>query len=162
MGKFVHTQMRTDSSLVAMAYAFSMDAHQGQLYGDQDYFEGHVKQVVVNLSAYDAALTDPLASYCAAYLHDTVEDTQLTLQEIKDTFGLNIHNLVDSLTWRKGESRMDYLYRLSSNEQAIYIKLADSITNFKKSIATSSPEKMLKYLDTMRYLTLVLTDKKKV
>jgi len=83
-----------------------------------------------------------VASLCAAYgpdyqavghLHDTVEDTDLTLRKIQENFGLKVRNGVDAMTKRKGESYFDdYLPRLLRNRIGIVVKYADSTHNLGK------------------------------
>jgi (p)ppGpp synthase/HD superfamily hydrolase len=62
----------------------------------------------------------------AAVLHDVVEDTSVTLEDLKrEGFGPRILEAVDSLSRREGESYEDYIERLSGNPAAVKVKLAD-------------------------------------
>ena len=61
----------------------------------------------------------------AAVLHDTVEDTPLTLAEIEQDFGEAVAVAVDALTRRAGEVYQQYLIRLAANPIAKIVKLED-------------------------------------
>lgn len=71
----------------------------------------------------------------AAYLHDTIEDTNTTYEEIKDKFGLIIANLVKELTKNRSEiekiGKVKYLINKINNMSidALTIKLADRLDN---------------------------------
>ena len=64
-----------------------------------------------------------------ALLHDTVEDTETTLDEIREEFGEEIAHCVDLLTHRKGEPYADYIQRVKLHPDAIQVKLADIADN---------------------------------
>lgn len=75
---------------------------------------------------------------CAAYLHDTVEDTGLTIDFIEKEFGTNVAGLVDSLTSEKSyclsrSQQLDaYILKLQvANAGAVVVKLADIMANFE-------------------------------
>lgn len=59
-----------------------------------------------------------------AYLHDVVEDTKYTLDDLRD-FGSEVVDAVDHLTRRKNEDYFDYIDRVKENELARKVKLAD-------------------------------------
>ena len=60
-----------------------------------------------------------------AWLHDVVEDTTVTLDEIEAQFGPEVRAAVDALTHRKGESNADYYVRALANPIALIVKGAD-------------------------------------
>jgi len=60
-----------------------------------------------------------------AVLHDTVEDTSLTLQEIRSSFGEVVAEALDALTRRKNESYKHYILRAKKNPIARIVKLED-------------------------------------
>lgn len=70
-----------------------------------------------------------------ALLHDTVEDTAVTLDHLALLFPHHIVKAVDAITHRPNEPRTGYLSRVVSNELAIVVKRADIADN-------SSPERM--------------------
>lgn len=62
----------------------------------------------------------------AALLHDVVEDTDITIDKLRECgFSERVVVAVDCLTHRSGESRKDYLRRISENPLAVRVKLAD-------------------------------------
>ena len=64
-----------------------------------------------------------------ALLHDTVEDTETTLEEITEAFGPEISEAVDALTHRTNEPYATYIQRVKKNSDAIQVKLADIADN---------------------------------
>lgn len=60
-----------------------------------------------------------------ALLHDTIEDTKLTLEEIRKEFGDKIADAVDVLTHQVGVKYMDYIKEIKKNPLARAVKLAD-------------------------------------
>jgi guanosine-3',5'-bis(diphosphate) 3'-pyrophosphohydrolase len=81
---------------VAMAKDFATKAHEGQTrkYNDAPYISHPVSVAkILKMAAYCT-----IEMEAAAYLHDTVEDTAATLQDIFDIFGVDIFNHVDFLT----------------------------------------------------------------
>lgn len=78
----------------------------------------------------------------AAWLHDVVEDTDLTIEEISQQgFPVEITAAVDLLTKRTGQSRDDYLNAVRGNEIARKVKIADIIDNLSDD---PTPAQMLK------------------
>ncbi len=83
---------------------------------------------------------------CIAYLHDTVEDSQIRMDEIQETFGYEISNGVYILSKNKGKMRdgrklshKDYLQRLCWARNKIKrVKIADTIENTKDLETLSS------------------------
>ena len=83
-----------DEKALDRAYVFSMKAHGAQVRASGDPYISHPLEVA-------GILTDlklDWASIVTALLHDTVEDTVATLQEIEDLFGLEVARLVDGVT----------------------------------------------------------------
>lgn len=68
-----------------------------------------------------------------AWLHDSVEDTPITLGQIIQVFGDRIGASVEAMTKRKGEDYHDYLQRVKSNEIARKVKIADLTHNMDLS-----------------------------
>ncbi len=66
----------------------------------------------------------------AAVLHDTVEDTSISLADLRDAgFSAEVLDAVDALTKRKGEKRLDAARRAAKNPIALVVKLADVTDN---------------------------------
>ena len=66
-----------------------------------------------------------------AWLHDVVEDTDVTLEEIEKEFGKETVEAVNAITHRKDEPWADYLCRVKANPVARAVKIADLIDNSK-------------------------------
>ena len=90
----------TGPGLAREAYEFALDAHEGQKRkGDGSPYIAHPVQLARLLHR---AGHDDEELLAAAFLHDTVEDTDTTLEEIEDAFGLGVRELVDAMSEDKG------------------------------------------------------------
>ena len=90
------------------------------------------------------------------WLHDVVEDTSVTLEEIREMFGAETAAAVDAITHREGESWSDYLCRVKANETAKAVKLADLTDNMNltrfETVTAREVARAEKYLRAMRFL----------
>jgi (p)ppGpp synthase/HD superfamily hydrolase len=93
--KFKRDEMTDYDYLIDDAVEFANEAHGDQVrkYTGEPYFN-HVFSVAERVSKYT---TDPII-YMAALLHDTVEDTDVTLKDIGDLFGPRVAEIVYDLT----------------------------------------------------------------
>jgi GTP pyrophosphokinase len=101
------TYSSADHELVQRAYRFAEQAHQGQTRASGEPYISHCLAVASIL----AELCVPPAVISAGLLHDTVEDTDVTLKEIKRDFGDEIELLVDGVT------KLTQLPRVSRGDQ---------------------------------------------
>jgi (p)ppGpp synthase/HD superfamily hydrolase len=69
----------------------------------------------------------------AALLHDVVEDSDVTLDDIGSLFGSEVRRVVDLLTRRDGATYFDYIARVATDDMATGIKLADLQDHFAQS-----------------------------
>ena len=83
-----------DIDRIMQALEFAAKAHEGQKRKSGEPYIFHPIEVAKILVAYDCD-TD---SIIAALLHDTVEDTEVTLDQVKKLFGQEVASLVDGLT----------------------------------------------------------------
>ena len=83
-----------DRELVSRAYERAAQAHQGQHRLSGEDYVNHPVEVATIL----ADLKLDAATIVAALLHDTVEDTELTPQEVADEFGADVARLVEGVT----------------------------------------------------------------
>src|ERR671916_298797 len=136
----------TDEGLLNRAYVYAMMAHGGQKRASGDLFFAHPLEVAAILT--DLKLDD--ATIAAAVLHDTVEDTAATLDEIKTSFGPQIGELVDGLTKIKrldlvskraaqGENFRKLLLAIAADVRVLLVKLADRLHNMR-TLQFMSPE----------------------
>lgn len=123
--------------LVASARSFAESAHRGQTYGGVPFFF-HLCTVQAILQEFGADPEDD-ELYAAAWLHDVIEDTPVTLQRLQDAFGGNVSVLVDTLT-AEGPDRASQRVNLVEKLRrpvfgAMTIKLADRICNIRCSLS---------------------------
>ena len=85
------------------------------------------------------------------WLHDSVEDTNITLDEIQYLFGDVISTAVDAITKRKNEPYDDYLLRVKSNSIARLVKLADLSHNMDLSRLAKITEKDFMRVDKYKH-----------
>ncbi|GGM52624.1 HD domain-containing protein [Dactylosporangium sucinum] len=111
---------RTVADARELAYA----AHRGQVdKAGRPYFE-HVAEVARRLEEHgDEAVM-------AGYLHDIVEDTDITLGQLRTMgFPEQVVEAVDAVTWRDGEDYMDLIARAAAHPLGRLVKLQDNLTN---------------------------------
>lgn len=95
-------------------------AHAGQRdSAGKDYFAGHI------LTVFKLVGANPVELGLAAILHDVVEDSDITVEDIRREFGDKVATAVDALTHRKGVHYEAYLRRVAANPIARRVKLAD-------------------------------------
>ena len=113
------------------AKAFAHEKHVGQTHGTRP-FTYHLQEVVDTLHEFGYQDDDLTA---AAWLHDVVEDTSTTIEEIYTEFGKRIGDLVDALTDGPGNTRMEKKSKpyvtIPNVPGAVIVKLADRIANVR-------------------------------
>ena len=95
--------------------------HQGQKDKSGAPYIGHPARVAGRLQSPEEQV--------AGWLHDTVEDTGLTLREIEAQFGPETAAAVDAMSRRDGEAWDDYLQRVRQTPTARAVKISDLIDN---------------------------------
>ena len=106
---------------VEKAEVLARSVHAGQVDKAGADHIGHPERVVARMETPEEKVV--------AWLHDTVEDTGITLEDIGREFGFETAVAVDAVTHRKGESWSSYLCRVKGNEIARKVKIADLIDN---------------------------------
>lgn len=152
------------SQLILQASAFAAAAHsyidQRRKYTNEPYIvhPAAVARLV-------AEVTDDQAMIAAAWLHDVVEDTPVTIEEIVSVFGDDIASLVSDLTGvakpedgaRHVRKAIDLEHTAQASPRAKTIKLADLLHNLG-SIAEHDPSFALTYMQEKRRLLNVLKE----
>lgn len=111
--------------LIIKASAFANKKHQGQKDDDGlSYFEAHLKPVAEVLMRLNA----PEVCIAAGFLHDTLEDTKTTYDELKREFGYKVADIVLEVTHEGKKNSGFYFPRLHS-KNAIIVKFADNLSN---------------------------------
>ena len=127
-----------DEGMINRAYVFSMKAHGTQTRASGDPYFSHPIEVAGILT--DLKLDDE--TIVTAILHDTIEDTVATPDEIERLFGPNIARLVDGVTKlskieaqseneRAAENLRKFLLALSDDIRVLLVKLADRLHNMR-------------------------------
>ena len=127
-----------DEGLINRAYVFSMKAHGTQIRASGDPYFSHPIEVAGILT--DLKLDDQ--TIATAILHDTIEDTIATPEEIERLFGKDVARLVDGVTKlskieaqseneRAAENLRKFLLALSDDIRVLLVKLADRLHNMR-------------------------------
>ncbi|MDQ3477627.1 MAG: RelA/SpoT family protein, partial [Pseudomonadota bacterium] len=127
-----------DEGLINRAYVFSMQAHGSQVRASGDPYFSHPIEVAGILT--DLKLDDQ--TIVTAILHDTIEDTLATPEEIERLFGKDVARLVDGVTklskieaqsenQRAAENLRKFLLALSDDIRVLLVKLADRLHNMR-------------------------------
>jgi GTP pyrophosphokinase len=147
-----------DKKTIRLAFDISMEAHKDMRRKTGEPYILH-PLAVAQICAEEIGL-GPLAIVCAL-LHDTVEDTHLTLDDIKSNFGEKAASIVDGLTKISGvfdkgtslqaENFRKMLLTLSDDVRVILIKLADRLHNMR-TLDSMARDKQLKIASETAYL----------
>ena len=111
--------------------AYSTDVEAARVLAEQMH-EGQTDKAgqpyVTHPMRVAARMEDP-AEQVVGWLHDTVEDTGLTVADIQARFGADTAAAVDAISRREGEPWADYLTRVKANPVARRVKISDLIDN---------------------------------
>ena len=130
------THPKGDVEVIQRAYDIAERMHQGQTRKSGDPYITHPLAVATILA--ELGMTAP--TLCAALLHDTVEDTPYTLEELRTDFGDEVVRLVDGVTKldkvKYGDSAQSETIRkmvvaMSRDIRVLVIKLADRLHNMR-------------------------------
>ncbi|MBX7146989.1 MAG: bifunctional (p)ppGpp synthetase/guanosine-3',5'-bis(diphosphate) 3'-pyrophosphohydrolase [Alphaproteobacteria bacterium] len=127
-----------DEESLKKAYAFALKAHGTQERANGDPYFSHpleVANILINMKLDTASIITGL-------LHDTVEDTEATLEQIKELFGDEIAKLVDGVTKlsrielqsdqsKDAENFRKLVLAMSSDIRVLLVKLADRLHNME-------------------------------
>ncbi len=139
---------QADEALLNRAYVFSMKAHGSQKRASGDPYFSHPIEVAGILT--DLHLDDE--TIATAILHDTIEDTLATPEEIARLFGPSVARLVDGVTKlskieaqteneRAAENLRKFLLAMSDDIRVLLVKLADRLHNMRTLHHIAKPEK---------------------
>ncbi|MGZ4477345.1 MAG: RelA/SpoT family protein [Nocardioidaceae bacterium] len=127
---------KADLTLLERAYVTAEKAHGTQARKSGDPYITHPLAVATILA--DIGMTEP--TLCAALLHDTVEDTSYTLEELRRDFGDEVAALVDGVTKldkvkygdsAQAETIRKMIVAMSRDIRVLVIKLADRLHNMR-------------------------------
>jgi GTP pyrophosphokinase len=137
-----------DEALLNKAYVYAMKAHGKQFRASGDPYFAHPLEVAAILT--DLKLDE--ATIATALLHDTIEDTLATQEDIKANFGQEIADLVDGVTklsalevfserTKQAENFRKLMLAMSNDIRVLLVKLADRLHNMRTLSFIKEPEK---------------------
>jgi len=129
---------KADLKLIEKAYAYAADSHRDQFRASGEQFIEHplaVAGIMVDLWPETTTIV-------AALLHDVVEDTPLTLDDIDGEFGAEVREIIDGLTkldkiefrtreHQQAENIRKMMVAMAQDIRVLYIKLADRLHNMR-------------------------------
>ncbi len=157
----IEAQLKTynplaDTSGLEEAYTFALEKHAGQMRMSGEPYISHPLEVAMIL----AGLNLDTATLQAALLHDVVEDSGVTLKELRDRFGPEVAALVDgvtklgrikftSLAEAQSQNLRKMLIAMAKDIRVILIKLADRLHNMRTLSALDAEKRREKAIETM-------------
>jgi GTP diphosphokinase / guanosine-3',5'-bis(diphosphate) 3'-diphosphatase len=145
-----------DRRAVEHAFAFACERHADQRRRSGEDFITHP----VEVAKICAGLRLDTETLCAALLHDTVEDTSASLDEVRELFGESIAGLVDGVTKLTGitfqsrdenqaENYRKMMVAMATDVRVILIKLADRLHNMRTLSALPKNKQIEKARETL-------------
>lgn len=150
---------RQKIDIITKAYNFAKKAHHGVRRRSGEPYILH-PIAVANIVVSEIGLGS--TSICSALLHDVVEDTDYTVEDIENLFGSKIASIVDGLTKISGgvfgaqasmqaENFRKLLLTMSEDIRVILIKIADRLHNMR-TLSSMLPAKQLKITGETQYI----------
>jgi len=136
-----------EQELIEKAYIFSASVHQGQVRLSGEPYMTHPMEVAGILARMEL----DAASVATGLLHDTVEDTLTTIEQVEELFGKDVAFLVDGLTKiskitfnnqeeRQAENFRKMILAMSADIRILLVRLADRIHNMR-TLEFHTPER---------------------
>ncbi|GGO56683.1 kinase [Streptomyces daqingensis] len=161
----VHRAHHPDADLAALrrAYVLAESSHRGQMRKSGDPYITHPLAVTLLLAQLGAETT----TLTASLLHDTVEDTDVTLDQVREEFGEEVSYLVDGVTKLE---KVDYgaaaepetfrkmLVATGNDVRVMSIKLADRLHNMR-TLGVMRPEKQVRIAKVTRDVLIPLAER---
>lgn len=111
------------------AVRFAVKYHRGQRHANGPYVECHTIPVYEIIRS----LTDDVVAWKIGILHDTIEDTEATYDDLVQNFGADVANGVWAVTDAPGENRKwrkaHTYWKIREDDRAMLVKLADRLHN---------------------------------
>jgi len=158
VGKYITKE--EDIELIKKAYLFAKEKHLGQYRASgEEYINHPVSTAVILTSVYADIYT-----ICAGLLHDTLEDTDTTKQELEDNFGKEVTDLAFGVSKisrinfsTENEALIEYYKKvivgMSEDVRVIIIKLADRLHNMRTLWALTEDKRKRIAKETLEILT---------
>ena len=137
-----------DASAVVDAFDFAKEKHEGQTRSSGEPYYTHPVEVASIL----ASMKMDIGTIITAILHDTLEDTSATYEELSDLFGKDIADLVNGVSkltriesqtveGKQAENFRKLLLAMSEDIRVLIVKLADRLHNMRTLDGINKPEK---------------------
>jgi GTP pyrophosphokinase len=149
---------REETRLIRKAFDMALEAHKDVRRKSGEPYIYH-PIAVARICAEEMDL-DATAVACAL-LHDTVEDTYITLQDIEDAFGKKVRRVIDGLTKIpevfdenasvQAENFRKMILTISDDFRVVLVKLADRLHNMR-TLGSMRPDKQLKIASETKFL----------
>ena len=166
LNDYLHTKHRKKVEIITKAFNFANQAHKGIKRRSGEPYIMHpiaVASIVCNEIGLGST------SICAALLHDVVEDTDYTVEDIENIFGPKIAQIVDGLTKISGgifgdrasaqaENFKKLLLTMSNDIRVILIKIADRLHNMR-TLGSMLPNKQYKIAGETLYIYAPLANR---
>jgi GTP pyrophosphokinase len=151
-----HSPDAADREEIERAFAFACESHEGQERKSGEDFITHP----LGVARICAGMRLDTPTLSAALLHDTVEDTSASLEEVEERFGDEIAQLVDGVTKlteitfqsrdeRQAENYRKMMVAMATDVRVILIKLADRLHNMRTLAALPKQKQMDKARETL-------------
>ncbi|WP_399084851.1 RelA/SpoT family protein [Streptomyces sp. BBFR2] len=152
-----------DLAILAKAYTLAESSHRGQMRKSGEPYITHPLAVTLILAELGAETT----TLTASLLHDTVEDTEVTLDQVRAEFGAEVRYLVDGVTKLE---KVDYgaaaepetfrkmLVATGHDVRVMSIKLADRLHNMR-TLGVMRPEKQVRIAKVTRDVLIPLAER---
>lgn len=129
--------------LINKAANFAENAHKGQRYGDHDYTY-HLSQVAEFARKRTEGMDIQTTVIIVAWLHDVLEDTDVTYEELEREFGHCVALACQDLN-KEGKSYEEYMTNILKSFVAREVKTCDTMANLTNSMAENREKSILKY-----------------
>ena len=130
---YLKSNHRKKVEIIERAYHFAKEAHKGIRRRSGEPYILH-PIAVAKIASQEIGLGS--TSICAALLHDVVEDTEITIKDLKKEFPTKVTDAVALLTHDEAVDYFDYVNALKHNDVARKVKLADLDHNSDEKRAT--------------------------
>ncbi|HNR86579.1 MAG TPA: HD domain-containing protein, partial [Taishania sp.] len=156
--RHVKNRSRKDTEMIRKAFDMAVEAHKDMRRASGEPYIYH--PIAVARICVEEMGLGPTAIICAL-LHDTVEDTYITLQDIEDVFGSKVRLIIDGLTKIpevfdenasiQAENFRKMVLTISEDLRVVLIKLADRLHNMR-TLDSMREDKQLKIASETKFL----------
>ena len=159
LNAYVCSNHRRNVEVIERAFRFAKEAHKGaRRHSGEPYILHPIAVAKIVISELGLGST----SICAALLHDVIEDTDYTYEDIEAAFGTKVASIVEGLTKISGgifdarssvqaENFRKLLLSMSTDVRVVLIKMADRLHNMR-TLGYVRPDKQLKICGETQYV----------